>query len=482
LSDRLQSGSNRWFRAFGDVPVVPSMRAAVVLWAVGVTTGGLFYSRGHRALGAAVWALSSALTLAAAISPAAHRAIQTLFGLVGRSLGLGVSVIFLAPVFFLVLPVVRFFGRLRGSDPFCRRAGYATLWQESASDERKTRVIGDTFAAERFPAGESLRGLTLALVLLVAGTELVARVMGLGNPVLYVNDPVVGYYPAPDQHLTRMGGARVETNQFGMRAPDYPREKPAGAFRILALGDSTLWGTTFVDQDEIYARRLERLLRARYPGRELQVLNVAANAWGPFHELGYVEKFGTFGADLALICLPAGDLWRPKYGLASLPYFSTWAKPHLALEEEFRSLAWRYIGSTVGPYSAEGLRYQAARGVEAYATLAGKLQRQGIEVMAEVLPTVEVGYRGQDDATEAGLVEQLRAGLAPLGVEVDYPRGLFREKGTRTEIYQDVIHLNPKGNAIYAEYLAGQIERGSRKVEDWDGASWTRARGGALKP
>src|ERR1019366_2752661 len=100
------------------------------------------------------------------------------------------------------------------------------------------------------------------------------------------------------------------------------------------------------------------------------------------------------------------------------------------------------IGSTVGPYSGDGLKYQSAQGVQAYAELGGRLQKQGIEVLVEVLPTVEVGYRNKDDAVETALVEQLRAGLTTLGVTVDYPRGRFQGKGPQAGIYQDGIHLN----------------------------------------
>ena len=70
---------------------------------------------------------------------------------------------------------------------------------------------------------------------------------------------------------------------------------------------------------------------------------------------------------------------------------------------------------------------------------------------------------------------------ARLGLELDYPRGVFRGKGSRTEIYQDIVHLNPKGNAIYAEYLEKQIRSRSRKLAEWarpgtNEANWTRAR------
>src|SRR5439155_10072558 len=101
--------------------------------------------------------------------------------------------------------------------------------------------------------------------------------------------------------------------------------------------------------------------------------NMGVNAWGPFHELGYVARFGTFSADLALICLPAGDVYRPMYGLEVAPYFSSHAPPRLALEEVLRYVMWKYFDVTKGQYSPEGRMYQRGQGVRAYAELARHL-------------------------------------------------------------------------------------------------------------
>ncbi len=68
---------------------------------------------------------------------------------------------------------------------------------------------------------------------------------------------------------------------------------------------------------------------------------------------------------------------------------------------------------------------------------------------------------GRCDRIRAGEATAGRAGAARGGGGLS-PRNL-RGTGSQAEIYQDTIHLNPKGNAIYAEYLEGQL--GSKEPE-----------------
>ena len=158
--------------------------------------------------------------------------------------------------------------------------------------------------------------------------------------MLYTPDDMAGFYPAANQDVYRLGG-RVITNEFGMRAPPYAREKPAGVFRILMLGDSTLYGGQYVSQDELYARLLEKWLREERPNQEVQVFNMGVNGWGPLNKLGFVEKFGTFAADVCIICLPVDDFRRPKIHMWDTPYFRASAPPRLAYEEVLYHLNWR---------------------------------------------------------------------------------------------------------------------------------------------
>ena len=59
---------------------------------------------------------------------------------------------------------------------------------------------------------------------------------------------------------------------------------------------------------------LDDLLDNKPGANDVEVLNMAVNGWGPFEEFGYVEKFGTFNADVAIVCLPIGDIYRRQVG------------------------------------------------------------------------------------------------------------------------------------------------------------------------
>ena len=132
--------------------------------------------------------------------------------------------------------------------------------------------------------------------------------MGFGNPIVYRVDPRVGYYPAPDQDVHRYGG-EIHINAFGMRSRDVTAEKPADTFRILMLGDSTLYGGSYIDQSQTLCQPLGRLLNQKLSvlpnsPRQVEVLCMGVNGWGPQHELAYVKEFGLFQADLVMVMGP----------------------------------------------------------------------------------------------------------------------------------------------------------------------------------
>jgi hypothetical protein len=293
------------------------------------------------------------------------------------------------------------------------------------------------------------------------------RLWGFGAPVLYVPDAQAGFYPAPNQTTSRYGG-RIEINAFGMRGPSYQPEKPAGAFRVLMIGDSTLYGGSYVDQQELYSRLLEQQLSQAAGGRLVEVLAIGVNAWGPFHEIGYLEKFGSFDADLAIVCLPTEDIYRPHYGLEKVPFHSIAHPPRLAWEELLAHLAWRLRETEIGAPSAEERAHRSARGLEAYARLARLLAERGVETSFQVLPSRQAGAGDAAPAAEVQDVARLRATLrsAP-ATDVAFPLGLFR--GAQGRIYHDGSHLDVAGHRRYASYLRDEVTAKSRRWKEWTG-------------
>lgn len=160
-------------------------------------------------------------------------------------------------------------------------------------------------------------------------------------------------------------------------------------------------------------------------GRSVEVLAIGVNAWGPFHEFGYVRKFGTFEADLTVVCLPIGDIYRPLYGLSKLPFFAAEHPPRLALEEVATFAIWKVRERQLGPTSPQDLRWHGEQGIRAYVDLARTLRTRGVEVMFEALPTRAAAF-GVPPADEARDVERLTAALAAESdIHVGYPTGRF---------------------------------------------------------
>jgi hypothetical protein len=87
--------------------------------------------------------------------------------------------------------------------------------------------------------------------------------------------------------------------------------------------------------------------------------------------------------------------------------------------------------------------------------------------MLHVLPSEKVGFGGDPTAEETWSVSAFRERFEPKSVTVTYPVGLFKGKSTPAEAYHDEAHLNPKGHAIYADYLVESVTTSSVRFKLW---------------
>ena len=436
---------------------------------VGALAGWALWALGHTTFAAVVWSIACLVGGVSLTWEAGRNALQNGFARVGRLLGGLMSILLLVPIHVVGSTMVRVLRRVNGRDPLrLRHADAPTFWCPCETDRRKLRYVRTSFAPERaVRAGRPILTLLVVLVGLVIASELVLRALGFGNPILYVAGPQAGYFPGPNQDVTRYGGKTV-TNSYGMRAPEFEVEKPAENLRILMLGDSTLWGGSYIDQPQLYARRLEGLLNAARKGPgAVEVLNVGVNGWGPFHEMGYVERFGTFGADVAVICLPIADIYRSASGLDTTPFFEKSSPPTFALEEVAWHLLWRCRASRLKGSQKSDLRQRGQIGIRTYLALARKLQAEGCEVLVEILPSRPAGLTGKVEPAERDPVQGLRKALEDAGFKVAFPAGLFEGKGQADELYHDYVHLHWRGHQVYADYLQQRLTKASARLGAW---------------
>jgi hypothetical protein len=458
--------------------------------AVGGAFGFVLLLRQHPIAAYVVWGISGGVGAASLASAGARAAMDRALAAFGRGVGTVLGALLLTTVYLLVITPARFVRRILGADDLhLRDVGRQSYWLPCDDDERKVRWVGTMFATEaRTGRGHPVRNAVLALIGLVLLSEGILRTQGFGHTVLYVADPDIGYYPQPNAELVRYGG-RVATNAFGMRSPQVDRDKRPGTFRILMIGDSTLYAGSYIDQEDMYATVLQkRLTDLGLPGK-VEVLAMGCNGWGPFHEHGFVKKYpDAFHADLTMIQMPIDDVVRPLYGLMNVPFFSDKAPPRVALEEVANHLMWRYRFDRVGIDDAWQER-QAVYGIREYGLLADDLLKAGTELMVFVLPRSHPGYdkptpTDAEDPTGGfrnmlSTDERWRAGLtatlAERGVDTYFARGFFKDRGAEDQIYRDDgLHLETLGHHVYAEFIESKLLERSRHFQQW--------RAGGAKP
>jgi lysophospholipase L1-like esterase len=149
-----------------------------------------------------------------------------------------------------------------------------------------------------------------ALLLVELGLGLAwPQVFPTQAPGMYRPDPELGHVPTPDfdgQFTRGEFSVRVRTNVFGLRGPALPPRRP-DTLRILGLGDSTAWGWG-VEEAEAWTPRLEALLRARHPSRDVQVLNGAVPQYGLEEERVFLRRHGaSLDPDFVILQFYAGD-------------------------------------------------------------------------------------------------------------------------------------------------------------------------------
>lgn len=188
---------------------------------------------------------------------------------------------------------------------------------------------------------------SFAALALIALTEIGLRtILGLGNPVLITPDPACDFTLKPDQNLRRFF-CRTHINHQAMRSQEITPSPAPGVERILFIGDSVTYGTTRVDQSDLFSERVGRELPQKIH-QPVEILNASASAWAIDNELSYVRSRGIFHAQLVVLALNSGDLGQPRARIDEVGDALAREKPSSALAE----LWTRYLKHKIFPHVA----------------------------------------------------------------------------------------------------------------------------------
>lgn len=136
-----------------------------------------------------------------------------------------------------------------------------------------------------------------------------AKPKDLGIASLYVPHH---YYLFSTRPSYRSADGKVRHNSLGCRAEEVSVEKPAGVYRIVALGGSTTYSTLVRENEGIFTYKLEKALNAWASKaglrRTFEVLNCGVPGYTSAEALArYIFSLSEYRADLVMVQLGIND-------------------------------------------------------------------------------------------------------------------------------------------------------------------------------
>jgi len=151
-----------------------------------------------------------------------------------------------------------------------------------------------------------------------------------------------GFFPEEIVSSVDRAQVPIRTNSLGLRSAEVVQPKPAGAFRILALGDSVTFGWGLRGEDA-YPSQLTSLLATLRPNQDFEVVNAGVSGYGTWQQALWLEETGlALQPDVVIVQAhlndPSDNLW------GTLGWQSS-GRGWLAQHSKLAQLVQRVVGS-----------------------------------------------------------------------------------------------------------------------------------------
>ena len=191
--------------------------------------------------------------------------------------------------------------------------------------------------------GKILINTIISLISISVGiiiTELFARNLGLGNPLLYKSDSIIGYRLKPNQSKIRRNKSRVTSDYEGFRI-DHTKKIDEDSKFLIFVGDSVTYGGSYIDNENIFSSKLCDLIEKNY-----YCLNNGINSWGVTNMGRFISNFRLYSERkperFILVILP-GDEQRNFRSFSGTPYWENQPKFPNAFNEVIKFLNQKYF-------------------------------------------------------------------------------------------------------------------------------------------
>lgn len=101
--------------------------------------------------------------------------------------------------------------------------------------------------------------------------------------------PYLGYALKKSFHTAPTDAKQASHNALGFRGKETTWEKPAGVFRIVTTGGSSVYGQSETRDEAVWSQRLEDMLNEAGRGTRFEVVNTGVSGWSTFEMLIHLE-------------------------------------------------------------------------------------------------------------------------------------------------------------------------------------------------
>ena len=140
----------------------------------------------------------------------------------------------------------------------------------------------------------------LSIIIIIGGTECWMAYYAKICPEIHKPSASLFWELSPNLNGVP-GGKYVYTNSHGFRSPEIPIKKPPGQIRIMILGDSSAFGFR-VKNEEAFGSITAKMLRQKYPGRDIRLINASVAGWTTYQARVFMEEKGwKYSPDIIII-------------------------------------------------------------------------------------------------------------------------------------------------------------------------------------
>lgn len=296
--------------------------------------------------------------------------------------------------------------------------------------------------------------LFLIIILGLSTLEITLRLWGFCDALLYNHSDKYEYIAQPYQDRYRFG-AHIHYNSYSQRSTEPDSTKKI----ILGLGDSVLFGGTWMDQDS-----LATTIFSKETG--IQMLNISAGSWGPDNCAAYLKEKGTFNAKAMILVCSSHDAYDVMSHIPVVGVYPNY--PNKQYKSAIIELMDRYLIPIIKYYFSK-----AKKKLDPDETVVSNITHSSVKKKSKQFDPGFEQLKNIADSLHIPFIIYLHAETSEIA-EGDYNemgKKIIRwadtnsvplingiQNGETTDMYKDVIHFNEKGQRHLADILIKKIK------------------------